>query len=85
MTTRGGGGHAASERNEVDAVKTEVKNMKEDIKVILLRSEKTMKVMEENSHLAKEAICGAKARIEMLEADIKKRLCRHMTAGSQPW
>ena len=46
--------------------------MKEDIKVILLRFEKTMKVMEENLHLAKEEICGAKARIEMLEADIKK-------------
>ena len=72
MITRGGGDHAASERNEFDAVKTEVKNMKEDIKVILLRFEKTMKVMEENLHLAKEEICGAKARIEMLEADIKK-------------
>ena len=32
MITRGGGDHAASERNEFDAVKTEVKNMKEDIK-----------------------------------------------------
>ena len=72
LITRGGGDHAASERNEFDAVKTEVKNMKEDIKVILLRFEKTMKVMEENLHLAKEEICGAKARIEMLEADIKK-------------
>ena len=70
--TRGGGDHAASQRNEFDDVKTEVKNMKEDIKVILLRFEKTMKVMEENLHLAKEEICGAKARIEMLEADIKK-------------
>ena len=54
LSPRGGGGHAASERNEVDAVKTEVKNMKEDIKVTLLRFEKTMKVMEENLHLAKE-------------------------------
>ena len=72
MITRGGGDHAASERNEFDAVKTEVKNMKEDIKVILQGFEKTMKVMEENLHLAKEEICGAKARIEMLEADIKK-------------
>ena len=72
MITRSGGDHAASERNEFDAVKTEVKNMKEDIKVVLLMFEKTMKVMEENLHLAKEEICGAKARIEMLEADIKK-------------
>ena len=67
MITRGGGDHAASERNEFDAVKTEVKNMKEDIKVVLQGFEKTMKVMEENLHLAKEEICGAKARIEMLE------------------
>ena len=72
MITRGGGGHAASLRNEFDDVKTEVKNMKEDIKGILPMFEKTMKVMEENLHLAKEEICGAKARIEMLEADIKK-------------
>ena len=72
MITRGGGDHAASERNEFDAVKTEVKNMKEDIKVILQGFEKTMKVMEENLHLAKEEICGAKARIEMLEAEVKK-------------
>ena len=72
MITRGGGDHAASLRNEFDDVKTEVKNMTEDIKAILLRSEKTMKVMEENLHLAKEEICGSKARIEMLEADIKK-------------
>ena len=72
LITRGGGDHAASLRNEFDDVKTEVKNMTEDIKAILLRSEKTMKVMEENLHLAKEEICGSKARIEMLEADIKK-------------
>ena len=72
MITRGGGDHAASLRNEFDDVKTEVKNMKEDIKGILPMFEKTMKVMEENLHLAKEEICGAKARIEMLEADIKK-------------
>ena len=72
LITRGGGDHAASERNEFDAVKTEVKNMKEDIKVILQGFEKTMKVMAENLHLAKEEICGAKARIEMLEADSKK-------------
>ena len=71
MITRGGGDHAASLRNEFDDVKTEVKNMKEDIKGILPMFEKTMKVMEENLHLAKEEICGAKARIEMLEADIK--------------
>ena len=67
MITRGGGDHAASPRNDFDDVKTEVKNMKEDIKVILPMFEKTMKVMEENLHLAKEEICGAKARIEMLE------------------
>ena len=67
MITRGGGDHAASLRNEFDDVKTEVKNMKEDIKGILPMFEKTMKVMEENLHLAKEEICGAKARIEMLE------------------
>ena len=72
MITRGGGDHAASLRNEFDDVKTEVKNMKEDIKGILPMFEKTMKVMEENLHLAKEEICGAKARMEMLEADIKK-------------
>ena len=72
LITRGGGDHAASLRNEFDDVKTEVKNMKEDIKGILPMFEKTMKVMEENLHLAKEEICGAKARIEMLEADIKK-------------
>ena len=72
MITRGGGDHAASLRNEFDDVKTEVKNMKEDIKGILPMFEKTMKVMEENLHLAKEEICGAKARMEM-------------TAGSQPW
>ena len=70
--TRGGGDHAASERNEFDAVKTEVKNMKEDIKGILPMVEKTMKKVEERLHLAKEEICGAKARMEMLEADIKK-------------
>mgnify|MGYP006265459905 CR=1 FL=1 len=72
MITRGGGDHAASLRNEFDDVKTEVKNMKEDIKGIVPMFEKTMKVMEENLHLAKEEICGAKARMEMLEADIKK-------------
>ena len=72
LITRGGGDHAASLRNEFDDVKTEVKNMKEDIKGILPMFEKTMKVMEENLHLAKEEICGAKARMEMLEADIKK-------------
>ena len=72
MITRGGGDHAASLRNEFDDVKTEVKNMKEDIKGILPMFEKTMKVMEENLHLTKEEMCGAKARMEMLEADIKK-------------
>ena len=72
LITRGGGDHAASLRNEFDDVKTEVKNMKEDIKGIVPMFEKTMKVMEENLHLAKEEICGAKARMEMLEADIKK-------------
>ena len=84
MITRGGGDHAASERNEFDALKTEVRDMKEDIKVILLRFEKTMKVMEENLQLAKEETCGAKARIEMLEAETKQ-LGRQMTARSQPW
>ena len=73
MITRGGGDHAAPEWwGPIDAVKTEIKNMKTDIKVILQGFEKTMKKMEENLHLAKEEICGAKARIEMLEADIKK-------------
>ena len=72
MITRGGGDHAASERNEFDAVKTEVKKMKEDMKKILLRFEKTIKEMEENLHSAKEEIRGAKARIEMLEAEVKK-------------
>ena len=77
MITRGGGDHAAPEwwgpwAPYGTRVKTEVKNMKEDIKVILQGFEKTMKKMEENLHLAKEEICGAKARIEMLEADSKK-------------
>ena len=72
MITRCGGDHAASLRNEFDDVKTEVKNMKEDIKGILPMVEKTMKKVEERLHLAKEEICGAKARMEMLEADIKK-------------
>ena len=83
MITRGGGDHAASERNEFDAVKTEVKNMKEDIKVVLQGFEKTMKVMEENLHLAKEEICGAKARIEMLEL-LARGIPAVVTAPPQP-
>ena len=70
--TRGGGDHAASQRNEFDDVVTEFKNMKEDIMKGMEVMKETMKGMEENLHLAKEEICGAKARIEMLEADIKK-------------
>ena len=52
-------------------MKTEFKNMKEDIMEVMEVMKETMKGMEENLHLAKEEICGAKARIEMLEADIK--------------
>ena len=65
--TRGGGDHAASQRNEFDDVVTEFKNMKEDIMKGMEVMKETMKGMEENLQLAKEEIRVANSRIEMLE------------------
>ena len=67
MITRGGGDHAASQRNEFDDVVTEFKNMKEDIMKGMEVMKETMKGMEENLQLAKEEIRVANSRIEMLE------------------
>ena len=67
LITRGGGDHAASQRNEFDDVVTEFKNMKEDIMKGMEVMKETMKGMEENLQLAKEEIRVANSRIEMLE------------------
>ena len=58
--------------------------LRKDMQVIVLNFEKRINMLEENRHSAKEDLDGAKARIEMLEAEIEKRLCRQMTAGPQP-
>ena len=65
--TRGGGDHAASQRNEFDDVVTEFQNMKEDIMKGMEVMLETINGMGENLQLVKEEIKVANSRIEMLE------------------
>ena len=58
MITRGGG-------DELDAVKTEMATLRDDMKVLVLGFEKRINMLEEKLH-------SAKARIEWLEAVNKK-------------
>ena len=58
LITRGGG-------DELDAVKTEMATLRDDMKVLVLGFEKRIKMLEDNLH-------SAKARIEWLEAVNKK-------------
>ena len=65
LITRGGG-------DELDAVKTEMAILRDDMKVLVIGFEKRIKMLEDNLHSAKEGLDGAKARIVWLESKIEQ-------------